>query len=135
MIFQGMEADEICMNMETEIEEIVYEDKLTCNHVMFESCHDSFKSVLRKSMVMRRTLYNKVKNSRHFTFENFSRLRSVKPTTSRSATFPMRSVPRMWRLRRASNHTLEIVTRRVLKSVPWRKMQVMVLIPFCIGYK
>lgn len=48
---QGLEMEEICMNMEAEIEEIVYTDETVCNHVEYDSCHDSFKSVLRKSMV------------------------------------------------------------------------------------
>ena len=46
-----MEEDEVCMTMSAEIEEIAYNDELTCVHKEFESCHDTFKSVLRKSMV------------------------------------------------------------------------------------
>ena len=49
---QGMEADEVCMKMSAEIEEIEYSDEVTCTHKEFESCHSTFRSVLRKSMVI-----------------------------------------------------------------------------------
>ena len=52
-----MEADEVCMLMSAEIEEIEYADEVTCTHQEFESCHSTFKSVLRKSMV------NKLRNT------------------------------------------------------------------------
>ena len=51
-LFQDMEDDEVCMLMSAEIEEIAYSDEMTCTHKEFESCHSTFKSVLRKSMVI-----------------------------------------------------------------------------------
>ena len=45
------------MTMSAEIEEIAYNDELTCVHKEFESCHDTFKSVLRKSMVRSKSNY------------------------------------------------------------------------------
>ena len=47
----SMEEDEVCMKMSAEIEEIEYTDEVTCTHKEFKSCHNTFKSVLRKSMV------------------------------------------------------------------------------------
>lgn len=48
---QALEDDEACMVMLAEIEEIEYTDEMTCTHKDFESCHSTFKSVLRKTMV------------------------------------------------------------------------------------
>ena len=48
---QSVKEDEVCMKMPAEIEEIEYTDEVTCTHKEFESCHNTFKSVLRKSMV------------------------------------------------------------------------------------
>ena len=50
-LLQSMEDDEVCMHMSAEIEEIEYSNEVTCIHEEFESCHSTFKSVLRKSMV------------------------------------------------------------------------------------
>ena len=63
--FQDLEEDEVCMLMSTEIEEIVYTDELVCTHKNFESCHSTFKSVLRKSMV---SWQNQLKCELHIQF-------------------------------------------------------------------
>ena len=51
-LLQDLQANEVCMLRPTEIEEILYEDKLVCKHEEYESCFDSHKTVLRKSTVI-----------------------------------------------------------------------------------
>ena len=51
------------MTMLSEIEEIAYDDELTCVHEEFDSCHETFKSVLRKSMVRKMGRKNVPKTS------------------------------------------------------------------------
>jgi hypothetical protein len=109
--------------MSSEIEEIVYEDTLKCTHEEFESCHDTFKSVLRKSMVKPNTDVL-LKQSNRNKIQYFSRLRSVRQTTLRNVALTMRSGPSLLRWRCARNPGPGIATSKERKSVPLKKMLV-----------
>ena len=107
-----MDEDEVCMTMSSEIEEIVYTDEVTCTHKEFKSCHSTFKSVLRKSMVKQ---FREIKQNR-FTVLNYlyicCRLRSVRQITSKNATLIMKSGPSPSKWKSAKNPGKETVMFR-----------------------
>ena len=105
-----MDEDEVCMLMSAEIEEIEYSNEVICSHKEFESCHSTFKSVLRKSMVkspFRKIILKKLNgNLTHFLY---CRWRSVRLITSRSAILTMRLGPNPSKWRSAKNPGQETV--------------------------